>query len=74
VPRKLQISIDKDQCVGNQRCIKVAEGVFRADANGQSDVVDPTAATEEAIIEAGYSCPVAAISVVDAETGEDLLV
>jgi ferredoxin len=73
MPRKLQVTVDKSRCVSNQMCIQTAAGVFVADANGQSEVVDVEAAPEEAILDAAFNCPVAAISVVDAETGEDLL-
>lgn len=72
--RQLQVTVDKNTCVSNGWCFKTVPGVFREDANGLSEVVDPKAASEEEIIEAGFNCPVGAISVVDAETGEDLLV
>ena len=71
--RKLQITVDKSRCVSNQTCMQYAQGVFVADANGQSDVRDVAAASEEAIVEAAYNCPVSAIGVFDAETGEDLV-
>jgi ferredoxin len=73
MPRKLQVTVDKSRCVSNQMCMQAAPGVFVADANGQSEVADLEAAPEEAILDAAYNCPVAAIAVVDAETGEDLL-
>jgi ferredoxin len=71
--QKLKITVDKNMCVSNATCIAFAPKTFQLDAQGQSEVVDPDGDTVEAIIEAGEGCPVAAISVVDAETGEDLL-
>jgi ferredoxin len=67
--RQLKVVVDKSRCVSNQMCMQYAGGVFEPDADGKSHVVDLTAAPEEAIIEAAYNCPVAAISVFDAETG-----
>jgi ferredoxin len=54
-------------------CVTALPNVFRLDANGVSEVYDADAASAEELIEAGMSCPVGAISVRDAETGEDLL-
>jgi ferredoxin len=71
--RKLRVYVDKAQCVSNQMCIQVVPGVFVSDADGKTKVGDVTAGTEEAILEAAFNCPVGAISVVDADTGEDLL-
>jgi ferredoxin len=71
--RKLKITVDKNLCVSNATCIAFAPNAFRLDAQGQSEVADPEGDSEEAIIEAAEGCPVAAITVVDAETGEDLL-
>jgi ferredoxin len=53
-------------------CRAVAPGVFVETADGQSEVADQTAATEAAILEAAAFCPVGAILVVDADTGETL--
>lgn len=72
--RKLEITVDKTRCVSNQMCMQYAPGVFGPDENGQARVVDPNGGSEEEILEAGYNCPVAAIDVRDADSGEDLLV
>jgi ferredoxin len=71
--RKLQVTVDKVTCVSNQACITTAPGVFQLDAERKSEVADLSAASEADIIDAAMNCPVGAISVVDAETGEDLL-
>jgi ferredoxin len=71
--RKLQVTVDKNLCVSNQWCIKNVPAVFKEDEAGQAEVVDPDGASEELLIEAGFNCPVGAIAVVDADTGEDLL-
>lgn len=70
--RKLRIWVDHDVCVGNAMCETIAPKVFRLDDNRQSEVVDPAADSVEKILEAAENCPVSAIFVEDAETGEKL--
>jgi len=70
--RKLRISVDHNLCVGNAMCETFAPGVFVLNDDRQSEAVDPDADTEENILEAAENCPVSAITVVDAETGERL--
>ncbi|MBV8131547.1 MAG: ferredoxin [Alphaproteobacteria bacterium] len=53
-------------------CEAIAPKVFRLNDNRQSEAVDPTGDTVEKILEAAESCPVSAIFVEDAETGEQL--
>ena len=53
-------------------CEAIAPTVFRLNDNRQSEVVDPAADSEEKILEAAENCPVSAIYVEDAETGERL--
>jgi ferredoxin len=70
--RKLRIRIDHNTCVGNAMCEKFAPNAFRLNDNRQSEVVDPSGDSEEKILEAAVNCPVSAITVEDAETGEQL--
>ena len=70
--RKLKVWVDHQACVGNAMCESIAPKVFRLNDNRQSEVVDPAADTEEKILEAAENCPVSAIFVEDAETGERL--
>jgi len=53
-------------------CETIAPRVFRLNENRQSEAVDPEADTVEKILEAAENCPVSAILVEDAETGEQL--
>lgn len=53
-------------------CETIAPKVFRLNDNRQSEAVDPAADTFEKILEAAENCPVSAIFVEDAETGEQL--
>jgi ferredoxin len=62
--RTLRVWVDHNVCVGNAMCETIAPQVFQLNANRQSEAVDPAADTE--------NCPVSAIFVEDAETGERL--
>jgi ferredoxin len=70
--RRLRITIDQEKCVGSTMCVNIAHGVFALDDSNKSSVRDPEGNTEEKILEAAESCPVSAITVEDAETGERL--
>jgi len=70
--RTLRVWVDHNVCVGNAMCETFAPNVFKLNDNRQSEAVDPTADTEEKILEAAENCPVSAIFVEDASTGERL--
>ncbi len=70
--RKLQITVNHDLCVGNAMCETIAPKVFVLNDDRQSEAKYPDADTEENILEAAENCPVSAIKVVDADTGETL--
>ena len=70
--RKLLVSVDHNLCVGNSMCETLAPKVFVLNDDRQSEAVNPDGDTEENILEAAENCPVSAITVVDAETGEKL--
>jgi ferredoxin len=68
----LKVWVDHTACVGNAMCESIAPKVFRLNDDRQSEVVDSGADTEEKVLEAAENCPVSAIIVEDAETGERL--
>jgi ferredoxin len=70
--RKLRIRVDHNACVGNAMCETYAPNVFKLNENRQSEAVDPAADSEAKVLEAAENCPVSAIIVEDAETGEQL--
>jgi ferredoxin len=59
----LEISIDRDVCMGSGNCSFWAPGVFDLDDEGIAIVVDPDAAPEEKILLAAEGCPTQAITV-----------
>ena len=70
--RNLRVRVDHNVCVGNAMCETFASNVFRLNDNRQSQVVNPEGDATEKIMEAAENCPVSAIFVEDAETGERL--
>ena len=70
--RKLRVTVDHAICVGNGTCIRTATNVFAHNDDRQSVVVDPAGDPEELVLLAADSCPVSAIRVEDAATGEVL--
>lgn len=69
---RLRISVDQSKCVGSTMCVNTARATFVLDDSGKSSVINPPGDTEEKILEAAESCPVSAITIEDAETGEQL--
>ncbi len=69
---KLKATVNPDQCVGNGMCVVVAPEVFRLNEARKSEVMFPDADAGQPMLEAAGACPVGAITVVDAETGEQL--
>ena len=69
---KLQVSIDLNVCVGNAMCPHIASKSFALNDDRQGMVIDPDGATRENVLEAAEACPVSAITVIDADSGEQL--
>jgi ferredoxin len=59
----IEISIDRDQCMGSGNCTFNAPGVFALDEQGVAAVVDPSAQPEDVIIQAAKACPTQAIEI-----------
>ncbi len=72
MPRKLKITVDTNVCVGNATCEIYASNTFALNEDRQSMVTNPDGDPEEKVLEAAENCPVSAITVADAETGETL--
>ncbi len=64
--------MDPNKCVGSTICVQVTPAVFALNAQRQSEVTDENAATLAQIREAAEQCPVSAIVIEDADTGERL--
>jgi ferredoxin len=68
----IAIVVDRELCYGFGDCVDSAPGVFELDDEDKSVVVDPNAQPRDDILMAAQDCPVDAITITDAETGEQL--
>lgn len=71
--RRLEVRVDHNVCVGNAMCVDTAPDAFELDDQRRS-VTRPAAAAvgEKTLTEAAVNCPVSAIIVRDADTGEQI--
>jgi ferredoxin len=60
----LEISINRDACMGSGNCAFWAPGVFDLDDEGIAVIVDPAAQSDDKVMLAAQGCPTQAISVV----------
>lgn len=67
-----QVEVDRSVCIGSGMCAGIAPEHFRLTGR-RSRPVNEQIAPDEDVIEAGESCPVEAILVRDARTGEVLV-
>jgi ferredoxin len=58
---RVEISINRDVCMGSGNCSFWAPGVFDLDEDGIAVVVDPTACDEDKVVLAAQGCPTQAI-------------
>lgn len=70
--RKTRVSVDHDVCIGNAMCVAIATKAFALNDDRRSVPADPDGDSEDTIMDAAENCPVAAITVTDADTGEQL--
>ena len=68
----IAIEVDRVLCFGFGDCVDSAPGVFELDDENKSLVVDPDAQDKDDIVLAAQDCPVDAIFITDAETGEQI--
>jgi ferredoxin len=73
---KWKVTIDQDACTGSGMCLGVAPGHFEFGVDRRSrpraELVDSDDAAAPAIASAAECCPMAAITVVDADSGRQL--
>jgi ferredoxin len=62
---EIQISVDRELCLGAQNCKHIAPGVFEIGDDGLSYVVSSDRSGLQLAIAAAASCPSGAISVID---------
>ncbi|CAL9435334.1 ferredoxin [Streptomyces albus] len=64
------IEVDRDLCIGSGMCVGGAPQEFRLDAARQSHPVTPDREPSEEVLAAAEGCPVEAITITLAGTGE----
>jgi ferredoxin len=60
---RLDIRVDEGLCCGAQRCVYLLPEVFELGSQGYAEVLDPSAASEESVIQVAAQCPNFAITV-----------
>ena len=64
------IEIDRELCYGFGDCVSTAPDVFELDDDEKAVVIDPNGAARDDLVEAAANCPVMAITIREASTGE----
>jgi ferredoxin len=67
---KYKIEIDRDTCIGDQLCVNEAPNTFELDDEDIAVVTNPEGDDADTVLNAAKSCPVDAIILYDADTGE----
>lgn len=63
------VAVDKASCIGSAMCVAVAPDRFALDEQGRSGPVVAETEPDEVVRDAAASCPMEAISLLDADTG-----
>ncbi len=70
---ELEITIDRDLCIGAATCLALAPEVFALDNEAKAIILDTANGTsDDTIIDAARACPTAAI-IVKSASGEQLV-
>jgi ferredoxin len=67
---KYKITIDRELCIGDGACCGEAPNTFEMDKDNIAVVTNTDGHTPEEILQAAQVCPVDAITLTDAATGE----
>ena len=57
--------VDRDLCIGSGDCVRIAPKTFQLDSENKSVVIAQGADSDETLMEAAQTCPVAAIILTD---------
>lgn len=66
------VAVDKRACVRTGLCAASAPDRFTLDERGQGQARDEVVGASEEVLEVAESCPIEAISIVDASTGKSV--
>ncbi|MEW1659358.1 MULTISPECIES: ferredoxin [unclassified Streptomyces] len=65
-----RVAVDRRVCIGSGLCAGTAPERFRLDAARQSHPVEPETEAAEGVLAAAEACPVEAIAISEAGSGE----
>ncbi|WP_416975562.1 ferredoxin [Streptomyces sp. 4F14] len=65
-----RLDVDRTLCIGSAQCVHRTQGFFQLDPARQSQPAEPETDANEAVLEAAENCPVEAISIALAGSGE----
>jgi ferredoxin len=68
--RRLIVAVDHKACIGSGICVGTAPARFALGTDRRSHPVAGPVEFDQLIVDAAASCPMEAISVTDADTGE----
>ncbi|MBM7167355.1 ferredoxin [Streptomyces sp. G44] len=64
------VEVDRSVCIGSGMCVSTAPGAFTLDIARQSRPAEPERDADERVLEAAECCPVEAITLTLAGSGE----
>jgi ferredoxin len=71
--RKYTMRIDRSLCIGAATCVALAPKAWELDDEAKAIILDSAGEeSDDALVNAAKGCPVAAITIVDNETGEQV--
>jgi len=68
----LKVKVLREVCIGAASCVAFSPSVFELDADRKAVIVEGGTDTPENLMMAAQSCPVKAIVLTDATTGEQV--
>ena len=69
---KFDISIDRDECIGDGACVNEAPETFELDDEAKAVLLPNSGDDEDSIIEGAKVCPLDIIVIKNKETGEQV--
>lgn len=76
VTRKVKhftISVDRNLCIGAATCVALAPKAWKLDEQAKAELLDTAAEdTDQSLIDSAKGCPVAAITIIDDDTGKQI--
>jgi ferredoxin len=69
---KYKIDIDRELCIGDGACCGEAPNTFEMDGDNIAKVTNADGHTPEEVLQAAQVCPVDAIKLTDAQSGEQV--